>query len=46
MSHELVIPEEVCEHLEDIHKGFIFASLGLELSEQNELAMSALNYIA
>ena len=31
LPHELVIPDEVREHLTDVHKGFIFASLGLRM---------------
>ena len=31
LPHELVIPDEVHEHLTDVHKGFIFASLGLRM---------------
>ena len=31
LPHELVIPDEVREHLTDVHKGFIFTSLGLRM---------------
>ena len=31
MPQELVVPDDVLEHLTDVHRGFLFASLGLKI---------------
>ena len=31
LPSELIIPEDVLEHLTDIHRGFLYASLGIHV---------------